>query len=775
MYYYSDVLDGLKADTYYKAGYHEDAVSRHLKSLWSCLYPNGAPSDTPSLLLMVDEARGLCETAALDGSEIVDTISEDPYLFSNFRAFRRALRYLSMVDNHDGHIFSLITDTSSRIANFQPPLWNDDSMRLPGLPQAGPGQFPPIHIFSSIDIYARTFNCTALSSPKEVTKTERLVKFGRAGWYSVFYHAPRTLKKRSPDTLLHTIAKMKLLGPEESSRSKKALLRDFASIAPRLALTIGPYNVEAAEAVASHLAVLVGTDSDRHSLKCIYPSEPVLAQVSAQYTRDVGWSKPLKDLKHYVMTGVVDAGFRGELLTKLTCLMAMDTIQMTTPLEEGYLRFARAVRAKDFLDALISPIGTSTSPAGIMVSEYLTQLISPDGVDQVKLNVNPEKMKAFLNGWVFFNHFVRVEVEVSVPILIHAWNRGAAIMCKTGTEGIDYLIPVMLEEEDTDKDVTFGPLFGDFWPREDLKAGRRRLTVFAINSKNYASGKDQEDAAWGTKLSKKNFRRSVDLLRQQRAMKTSGEKQDVHKFVLQAVGKPRDDVEENAEEAEEADNRPGYMMAQSEDDGTTSMRGVKRTKHAKDRTPEDLADENDDELDKKSITDNVFLSLVQDFGPKLRREKFVTLGELVPHPSPEYSHARAAQPPLKTPEPKNQVVIILKGIGPSTYRLLRDDRFAAEQRENPNFSERAHIMKYLSELPAVKQYLADLSQVRLPYIDDQRQLMKRIAGEGTILDSSQIGLLQELPLVYGNGEWCLPQWNDVIQGYQSQLRAELPT
>jgi hypothetical protein len=804
--YYSDILDaGRVGRLSYRAGRHANRVSEKLKNFWFSMYPDGQGSDTvPNntplpLLFMVDEARSLCETDAWDGSKITDKADQEdkagqvgkngstkenaesvpevlvpaaedraplPHRqFSNFRAFRRALRYLSTETSfsHDeslkGHIFALVTDTSSRIANFQPPVWNDDSARLPDLPKAGFLQFPPIYTFSSIDVYARTFNVTCLSDPKEVAKTERLVKFGRAGWYSIFYHAPRVLKDKSvkPDTDLHRLAKVKLLGPAGDSGSwsgsRKGLLRDFACLAPRLAVTIGPYNIEAAEAIASHLAVLVGTDNDRHCLKCMYPSEPILSQVSAQYTREIGWSKPLQALKHYVMTGIVDAGFPGELLTKLTCLLAMDTIHLTTAPAEGYGKFTRAVRVRDFLDALISPVGTDNTAARITISEMLTRLTSSEGVDRRALNVDHKKLETFLNGWVFFNHFIRIEVDLTMPILVHAWNRGAAIECKTGTQGVDYVIPVILTDE-MDKDVTFGPLFGD-WTVENFKAARRHVSWIAINSKDYAKGKDQVDAAKDTKLSEKNFRRSADIVRQQQASREQG---NVDQLILQAVQEPEDDDVE--EDTEDADKAYGYWLSQDNERHPVQL----EMDVVADDVP--MPDVVDDELDQMSITDNVYLSLLQDFGPKLKRESFVSFGDLVPC---AYRIPRAAQPALKTQteERTNQVVIILKGIGPSTYHFLRDDRFATELSNNDI------IAKYLSELPIVKHYLSELSRVRLPYIDDHRRLMKSIADGGPS-EKSITGLLEELTLVYGTVAWSWPRWNSVIETYRSQLEAELP-
>src|ERR1700737_4674202 len=70
-------------------------------------------------------------------------------------------------------------------------------------------------------------------------------------------------------------------------------------------------------------------------------------------------------------------------------------------------------------------------------------------------------------------------------MLVHAWNRGAAIMCMTNTKGIDRVIPVML---DTNGGVMFGPLHGP-WEKEHIQQAHRHLSYILINSKNSASAK----------------------------------------------------------------------------------------------------------------------------------------------------------------------------------------------------------------------------------------------------------------------------------------------
>ena len=103
----------------------------------------------PLIFIYVDEARALCDYDAYTGDRIYEEhtvnfhkLKQPPKFvqdnatslrsFSNFRALRRALRYLSVDPNDIPRIFAVFTDTTSRITNFQPTPWNDPSLRVEG-------------------------------------------------------------------------------------------------------------------------------------------------------------------------------------------------------------------------------------------------------------------------------------------------------------------------------------------------------------------------------------------------------------------------------------------------------------------------------------------------------------------------------------------------------------------------------------------------------------------------------------------------------------------
>jgi hypothetical protein len=74
-----------------------------------------------------------------------------------------------------------------------------------------------------------------------------------------------------------------------------------------------------------------------------------------QMTKKMGWGQVLKDLFTNIQTGVVGAGFRGELLSKILCLVAVDRSQ--PPHQNKKWDFTRRFKVSTFLSNLIRPPG----------------------------------------------------------------------------------------------------------------------------------------------------------------------------------------------------------------------------------------------------------------------------------------------------------------------------------------------------------------------------------------------------------------------------------
>jgi hypothetical protein len=352
------------ASTYLTTTYPDRVTEAHhnLQNSFRRLMGRRNGREQATLIVCFDEARFLCDTSALTKVEVrsrhnrtslesmekVDTGMSN-VLYSNFRALRRALRFLKQGQLFVPRVFGLFTDTTSRLTtNFQlEPREKEESTgrRVLELPSAGANQFDPVYIFTSIDAHSQIMeNNLAISDHRQVAKVERLLKFGRAGWYSI-YSASNSATSESMSMnptynkkSLLDIATGKLLGclrqPAVSinqlvTNHEDATSKWLALLACRLAISVGPFSREAEELVSSHLAVLLRADQDL--LKIYYPSEPILAEASASITHRTGWKPALKALHNHLQNGIIIAGYWGKLLSKLLCLIAMDSITKPLP------------------------------------------------------------------------------------------------------------------------------------------------------------------------------------------------------------------------------------------------------------------------------------------------------------------------------------------------------------------------------------------------------------------------------------------------------------
>ena len=507
------VSSGLESEAYLKGLDFVSAANTAYVSLRTALSPYSTDPDFIkkfTLLIMFDEAHALCEKSAMDGKRIIDNTAynelgerilkqsdESVYPFSNLRGVRRGLQLMlkaNMPHTDFIRLFALFTDTTSRLADFQPVSANDKSLRVVGLDPPGRLQFDPFYSFTSVDAHAIIANENCTSNVFDASKPERLLKFGRAAWYTLFtskdklrnafYYKLPNLTELAGVKLLNLDSGhqwISLFEDHRGSLTSAMKLKLLALLGPRLDITAGPWTTEAEDLVASHLAVVVNTDHERQFIRIGYPSEPIVAQAAAHRTAEIGWSLPLLALRDYVNSAVVSAGFRGELLTKVVCLMAADIASKSSPVCPTEWTYMRPVKVSTFLDELFVAPGNYTS-----FSDAVRQSDVEHSVDQTKL-------ERFLNGYVFFNHFVRLQVKLSIEAIARAWNRGCALMATTNAIGFDHFIPVMLPQ--SGKDQNFGPLFGD-WSKTQVQNATEQISFIMINSRNYAAAKDQNPSAY---------------------------------------------------------------------------------------------------------------------------------------------------------------------------------------------------------------------------------------------------------------------------------------
>ena len=502
----------------------------------------------PLLLFVWDEARVLVNTC-MDGRPA------DSSLVSLFRLLRRPLRQMGRYGNPPVlRIFSLFTDTSSRIGNFQPR--NDtDSSRAPIEPGSGVLMFRPIVLMPSLDAAARGMAIT--TNPRKVNRPSRLIRLGRVAWHLM-------KKKKTPVDLLDLAvsklfrtARIALPSLFASEIRDDVKLKMLACLGPRLAIQTGPYVTATKELVASHMMTLerVGTNHDH--LETRYLSEPILAEAAAQGTANHGWAKPLEALVSEMRHGIVDRGFRGEFITKVLLCMAVEDAQRevskTSGSQKGW-QFTQPITVQQFLNSLLrNPFPQereiSASAADIIFSasgkrilptddeaqitrktkklakmsfddstsddeeevvidnsdgqpatdnSFVDQFIKPEA-EQFKIfgrktptPARENALKGLLHGQVFFNHFIRTETILRPSLLLKAWNRGAGIMTRNGATGVDFVIPVVMR----------GKLRGDLGPfigswsdkQEELAEGIIAYILIQTKSRTDVSPSDVRKA-----------------------------------------------------------------------------------------------------------------------------------------------------------------------------------------------------------------------------------------------------------------------------------------
>jgi hypothetical protein len=142
------------------------------------------------------------------------------------------------------------------------------------------------------------------------------------------------------------------------------------------------------------------------------------------------WKELLEELDRSLKNGVVDAGFRGELVARIILLLAWDRCCLDSISMDGEKNvlssgiFLRPVQLIRFLDALLNlPAET--------IEELQTQFD------------NPER-----TAWVRCSHFVRLDHVPSVDQLLELYQRGAVAIMTNLNRGVDLVIPIVFSKDD---------------------------------------------------------------------------------------------------------------------------------------------------------------------------------------------------------------------------------------------------------------------------------------------------------------------------------------
>ncbi|OAV87614.1 hypothetical protein PTTG_29358 [Puccinia triticina 1-1 BBBD Race 1] len=395
-----------------------------------------------SVLIALDEA-----------SNLIDPIDKT-HNVSYFCLFCRALSEIPK----DKGIFSVFTDTNSRVANFSPSSTQDPSARGHEL---GYELFAPMYKISTLDLFADDVN----KPPKDFRELEspaRLFNYG-CPFYGLYFKGATA--KGTPDPIGKTamIAGAKLLGlSKPPTLQELTLARCFALLGSMIQTRLSSHSPINSTLVSSHAAHCVFIDSTREMVLSDYPPQFVYAAAANAYlvNKDACWVKCIKELAIAVQKGLVALGDAGEMATRIILIRAMQKTQQRIGSKEKSIPGGSSVRLVDFLETLTG------KPRENMLRGLHTEK-------------DKNKSQLLDRGRIFFNHLSRIEYTPDASDLMNFLYRGVAVQCKRGQRGLDELFTIYLE-----------PTPGVEPPKLDLK----NITFCGVQTKNQSSPLEWKDS-----------------------------------------------------------------------------------------------------------------------------------------------------------------------------------------------------------------------------------------------------------------------------------------
>jgi hypothetical protein len=356
------------------------------------------------------------------------------HLFVNFnRAFQ-------IFDNFKG-ILCITADTASKFSFILPTQKDHISDRVS---VQGDKLLPPFYRVGTIDCNVdskvapislktvtskdgKTLTIENGTTLEAIMRRENIAKYGRPLWWSL-------LKSNYDLEELLRLAKRKLIGLNSSTQlsdpKSLSLSACLAVFGCRLQFAFRPSYEIAAELTSSHLGVVDFISKDRDILLMSYTSEPVVAEAAAMLMDPSGNILPamLHRLEDYLRGNFIDSGVRSEYIARLVCVLAADQV---------------AKQNEDLLNGF-------TFNKTIPCKEYLQELVGDD-LDNIIRSQNQftGDIYRFLQGKVFFTHFINCSYTPTLGDLVDFFKRGAAILCKNNQKGIDMIIPVLLPQTKT--------------------------------------------------------------------------------------------------------------------------------------------------------------------------------------------------------------------------------------------------------------------------------------------------------------------------------------
>jgi hypothetical protein len=448
--------------------------------------------DQLRLLVVFDEVRDLLPKE--------DELKQS----SAFAAMRRAA---TKIPQRSGFFIAML-DTVSRVSNLSPVNSKDYSQKVV---IGGLMLFPPIYLISTMDIEVKDRPTTL----KDVLSPRYQYCFGRPLWGSL-------LEVESSAEEVLRLACSKILGGGISLTSNF----NYKSLTTHLCLSLLrariPFSVcresLSSELVAGFMWTCLFVSPDRHSVVSSMASEPVVSEAACHWMSLPGvWKEVLQQYVSMLTYGSVSAGLNGEAAIAIMCVLARDRVVLQkarlgvtmnevvndndSQPENKLMNASADGLPQEHAGALQQHNTIVKAPladqkkylempnylnAPISVSDFFYSMVHSEIAAKVRdycsgMSTSTKRRNPFIKGTINFTHVVHLNYTPKKSDLLNCFCRSAAIDCKTGQAGSDFIIPVLLGTELTEDNMTY----------------------ILIQSKNYASGGKDKDysTSAGTHLS----------------------------------------------------------------------------------------------------------------------------------------------------------------------------------------------------------------------------------------------------------------------------------
>jgi len=356
------------------------------------------------LVFIFDEARSLLKND-------LDSLDQKDYRFLNFR---RALRCLPE------NIFTIIADTLSTLSNFQPVSSLDPSSRVQ---RHAYKLFSPFYLIPTFDLFKK--------ENSQLWTLKDLFSTGRPLWGAA-------LSKGIEIPDLICLAQQKLIGgitKDQWIENKPNIASAIAILSSRISINVVLGSQIASELVAGYMAICFYISDDFQRLMIMYPSEPILAEASAQLMADLRVLEIiLFNLKTALQYGYIEPGYRGELIARLILTIAWN-------------KTISSVQPNNLLQKSTLSLPITLYSQRVRLCAYLKSLFGEDNYKKVFSELPSE----LANGWIGFTHFIAINYIPNDTKLLEIFNRfGAILFSKRNQNGVDFIIPILLNYENNE-------------------------------------------------------------------------------------------------------------------------------------------------------------------------------------------------------------------------------------------------------------------------------------------------------------------------------------